>query len=172
MDWEARVLLWLHSWSSPTLDTVFLLSHDLGGFGFGAALVLLACGWHLLRRRPRPALIWLLVGLVTLLLQWQLKLLFLRPRPLLWLRLIDLADPAWPSGHALSTATFFSLLAAHASQRWPARAWLAWAVAVAGILYVGVGRLYLGVHWPTDVLGGWLLGAAQALLAWRLMKPR
>jgi undecaprenyl-diphosphatase len=171
MGWEAAVLLRLRSWSSPALDTVFLLSHELGNFGFGTALVLLVCGWHLLQRRPRAALVWFVAGLSTLLLQWQLKLLILRPRPRLWPWLIDVGDPAWPSGHALSTATFFSLLAAHVGQRWPARAWLAWVVAVALVLYVGVGRLYLGVHWPTDVVGGWLLGAVQALLAWRLMKP-
>ncbi len=62
--------------------------------------------------------------------------------------------PAFPSGHAQSAATFWGLVAAVAR-----RGWVTW-TAVAAIFVVGATRVYLGVHWPIDVAGGWALGAA------------
>lgn len=170
MGWERSLLLSIHEAAGPLLDAVFLLSHQLGTLQFGMALVLAMTFWHAHRGERRAALAWLLVGISTGLLQWQLKEIFGRPRPRLWPWLMEPQGAAWPSGHALSTATFFPLLAWQAAQRWPARAVAAWGAAVALVLYVGFGRLYLGVHWPTDVLGGWMMGAAQTLVALRFMR--
>ncbi len=170
MAWEKGVLLSIHAAAHPFLDALFLFSHQVGTIQFGIVLVLLMTLWHAARRDRRAALVWLVVGVLTALLQSQLKSFFGRPRPELWPRLIQPVGEAWPSGHALSTATFFPLLAWHAAARWPRRAVLAWSVAAALVLYVGVGRLYLGVHWPTDVLGGWLIALPQVLVAVRLMR--
>lgn len=171
MSWERDLLLAIRQAQGPLLDTAFLLSHELGTIQFGVALVLALVLAHAARGERRAALLWLLVGLSTALLQWQLKEIVGRPRPQLWPWLQQPSGAAWPSGHALSTATFFPLLAWQAARRWPAHASAAWATALALVAFVGVGRLYLGVHWPTDVLGGWLLGAAQAAVALRFLRP-
>lgn len=171
MSWERALLLAIHSAAGPALDALFLFSHQLGTIQFGAALVLGMAGVHAARGERRAALVWLLTGVVTALLQWQLKELVARPRPQLWPWLQQPQGAAWPSGHALSTATFFPLLAWQAAQRWPGRRLAAFGLAAALVFYVGFGRLYLGVHWPTDVLAGWLLGAAQAALAVRFLTP-
>lgn len=170
MAWERRLLLQLHEMASPLLDAVFLASHELGTIQFGVALVLAMTLWHWARGERRAALTWLVVGVATGLLQWLLKDLLGRPRPRLWPWPLEPQGAAWPSGHALSTATFFPLLAWEAARRWPGHAVAAWSSAIVLVAWVGFGRLYLGVHWPTDVVGGWAIGAVQAVLAGRLMR--
>ena len=60
---------------------------------------------------------------------------------------------AFPSGHAQGAAVFWGMIAWQIKRVW------AWLVAVALIALIGISRLYLGVHWPIDVLGGWAIGA-------------
>lgn len=99
-----------------------------------------------------------------------------RARPDLWPRLgawPPLEGPgghSFPSGHALASATFYPLLAAELARRRPELKGLAYACGVGLPAFIGVGRLYLGVHWPSDVLAGWTLGALQALLATRALR--
>ena len=162
---EARVLLWIHGLASPVLDSVFYVSHIVGGLHFCAALVVAAGLWHLLRGERRLALAWLVLGLSTLALQGTLKPIFGRPRPELWPWFVHPTGLAFPSGHALASATFYPFLGWVVSvrRRAPLRLW--WLPGIAVALFVGGGRLYLGVHWPSDVLAGWALGAAQTGLA-------
>jgi len=75
---------------------------------------------------------------------------------------------SFPSGHAfLSAVTFLTLGALLARvQREPGLKAYMLGVAIALTIVVGLSRLYLGVHWPTDVLAGWCAGAAWAILCW------
>ncbi|GAA3723366.1 phosphatase PAP2 family protein [Gordonia hankookensis] len=91
-----------------------------------------------------------------------LKHLFARPRPPIADRLLDIDTYSFPSGHAMMSTVVFGLLAvaAYRLSAWvrahPAVLLIApiWAIAI------GCSRVYLGVHWTTDVLAGWLIGAA------------
>ena len=148
---------------------LFRFSHELGTLRFSAVLVLAAMAWHWLRGERREALAWLVVGFTTLALYLSLKPLFARPRPDLWPRLVGGSDFSFPSGHALASAAFYPLLA-WATLRLRRVAFVL--VSVGLPLFVGFGRLYLGVHWPTDVLAGWTLGAAQAAMAIRWIRQR
>ena len=114
----------------------------------------------------------LALGLSTFFLQYGLKLLVDRARPELWPRLLAVGSAAFPSGHALAAATFYPALAWLLSEGRPGGRRVLMGLAVLIALYVGVGRLYLGVHWPTDVLGGWLLGATQTALGLRWLQWR
>lgn len=105
------------------------------------------------------------------------KALFDRPRPDLVAHLVDVRSPSFPSGHATYAAvawlTFGALLARTQRRRTLRLYVLGCAVFIA--VLVGFSRVYLGVHYPTDVLAGWCLGAAWAtacFLAARLVAER
>lgn len=168
---EAELLQALHAHASPPLDLIFLISHYLGSLFFVVALVVTVAGLLAVFGKRRWALIWVLTGLSTAALNYGLKPAFGRVRPALWVGPVSHTSFAFPSGHALSAATFFPMLAAMAAARWPQQRRLLLAVGIGFTFYVGFGRLYLGVHWPTDVLAGWTLGAVQATLAIRAMRP-
>lgn len=98
-----------------------------------------------------------------------LKAAFDRARPDLITHLDHVSNASYPSGHAANTAVLYLLLAGLAPPRWRASFW---ALAAAMIVLNGLSRIMLGVHWPTDIVGGTMLGAAFALLgAWWIRPP-
>jgi Membrane-associated phospholipid phosphatase len=93
---------------------------------------------------------------------------FDRERPDAALRAVEVMNPSFPSGHAMLSAVVFltiGVLSAHFARQKRVKLYVVSAAAVATLL-VGLTRIYLGVHWPSDVLAGWSLGAAWALSCW------
>jgi undecaprenyl-diphosphatase len=140
----------------------------LGGFGVLVLVTLLATGFLLLQKKWWDALMLLVATLGGTAISEGLKVGFARPRPDLVAHAVDVTSMSFPSGHAmLSAVTYLTLgamLARTQTQR-RSRAYMLGA-AVLITLIIGMSRIYLGVHWPTDVLAGWCLGAAWALLCW------
>jgi undecaprenyl-diphosphatase len=126
--------------------------------------------WFALTGRRREALFAVLVPAGAGGLGELLKQAFARLRPDLVPHAMHAAGWSFPSSHALmSTATFLTLgaLLGLGQERRSVRFYL---LALGGglALVVGTSRVYLGVHWPTDVLAGWLTGGAWAALCWRV----
>ena len=149
----------------------------LGGFGVLALVTVLAAGFLLTQKKWLDAAMLLIATVGGTAISEGLKVGFSRPRPDLVAHAVDVTSMSFPSGHAmLSAVTYLTLgamLARTQSQR-RARAYILGA-AVLLTLIIGASRIYLGVHWPTDVLAGWCLGAAWALLCWfaaTLLAPR
>lgn len=99
-----------------------------------------------------------------------LKLGFARPRPDLVAHLAEVQSASFPSGHAMISAIAYLTLGVlltrvHEKRR---TKFLVMTYAVTLTLLIGLSRIYLGVHWPTDVLAGWALGAAWSSLWWLL----
>ncbi|WP_158035425.1 phosphatase PAP2 family protein [Herbaspirillum camelliae] len=90
-----------------------------------------------------------------------LKEYFLRPRPALWDTLVSEASYSFPSGHSMHTMVLLVSLG-FVMQEEVKRAW--WISAALFVFLVGFSRIYLGVHYPSDVLGGWFAGIAWAAL--------
>lgn len=97
-----------------------------------------------------------------------LKLLVNRPRPEIVSHLTQVSTLSFPSGHATMSAVTYLTLGLLAARFLPRRAAKIYVVALAVVLtfLIGVSRLYLGVHWPSDVMAGWCAGFAWASLCW------
>ena len=138
----------------------------LGGFTLlwllgGAALVLMAYT----RRRAEAA--WLGASLVgASLLNTLLKLYLHRPRPQVVPHLAAVANASFPSGHAMISAAIYLTIGAMLAetQRQVAARTFIMAFAGALVLMIGCSRVYLGVHWPSDVLAGWCFGGVWAVV--------
>jgi undecaprenyl-diphosphatase len=139
----------------------------LGGFSVLTLVVAVSIVMLLLHRRRFQALVFGAAVLVGQLLAQLTKHLVGRNRPDLVPHLDQVYSSSFPSGHsAMSPIVFFTLagiLAAGEPNR--AAKTLLLGLAAALVLCVGASRVYLGVHWPTDVLAGWAMGTAVALVA-------
>lgn len=144
----------------------------LGGVGVLTLIGLGALGYLMLSRRYRTALFTLAAVSGGLLLSTLLKLGFSRPRPELVSHGAEVYTASFPSGHSMMAAVTYLTLAALLTRIQPNLRLKAYLMLVAVIvtLIVGVSRVYLGVHWPTDVLAGWTAGAAWAALCWLLAR--
>jgi len=141
---------------------------SLGSTTVLGIIVILVCGLFLSFRRWREAAMLLLASGGGLAITTVLKDLFQRDRPPAILHAVRAINASFPSGHAALSATVFltlGALIAHFAERRRVRIY-ALAAAVILSLLVGCSRVYLGVHWPTDVLAGWCIGAAWALVWW------
>ncbi|UFN49622.1 phosphatase PAP2 family protein [Roseomonas sp. OT10] len=145
-------------------DMTALGSHLILG---GATLA--AAGYLLLSRQRAAAWLVLLSVGGGMLLSSLLKSGFERPRPDLVPHAVAVYTASFPSGHAmLSAVTYLTLgaLLMRVQRRRRLKVYIL-CLAVATTLLVGASRIYLGVHWPSDVLAGWCVGAAWALLCWQ-----
>ena len=99
-----------------------------------------------------------------------LKLGIDRPRPDLVAHLVEVSTASFPSGHAMLSAVIYLTLGALLSRVEAPRRVKIYVLTVAVLLtfLIGLSRIYLGVHWPTDVLAGWCAGSAWAMLCWRV----
>ena len=121
----------------------------------------------------RPAVAWLMLGAVLggVAVNNLLKYAFARPRPDFVTHAARVFTTRFPSGHAALSAITYLTVGALLARIHPSLAIRIYlmAVAVFLILLIGMSRIYLGVHYPSDVLGGWCIGAAWAMGCWVLM---
>lgn len=139
----------------------------LGGFTVLLLVSVFATAMLLLHGRRRQALVFAAVVILTQAASEVLKLLIDRPRPSLVTHYDIVYSSSFPSGHATMSPVVYLTLAAVLAAGAPSRRIkvLLLGSAAALVAAIGVTRVYLGVHWPTDVLAGWALGSSIALAA-------
>lgn len=150
----------------PWLEQAALDITALGGTTVLALLTLATLGFLLMVRKRGAAILVTFSVVGGALLSSLLKSGFDRPRPDLVPHAVEVSSASFPSGHAmLATVTYLTLAALLVQVQENRRVQLyllAWGLTLS--VLVGASRIYLGVHWPTDVLAGWCLGSAWALL--------
>lgn len=184
-DFDMTVLQTLHPDAANPSDPMgpFWLDHAaadltaLGSVSVLATIALLVGGFLVLQRKRLEAAIIAVAFVGGLTLSQSLKGFFDRERPPEIYRASEILNASFPSGHALLSAVVFLTLGAMLAQAAKGRALRIYVMSVAIILVliVGLTRIYLGVHWTTDVLAGWSAGAAWATACWlagRWLKQR
>jgi undecaprenyl-diphosphatase len=143
----------------------------LGGTAVLTLGVLAVTGFLALTRKTHAAITVLVSVVSGMVLSQAIKWAYARPRPELVPHGMETYSASFPSGHSMMAAVVYltlgALLARHQAQ--PRMRVYVLLVAVLLTVLVGISRVYLGVHWPTDVLAGWCLGAAWAILCWFAM---
>jgi membrane-associated phospholipid phosphatase len=165
--WERNMLRWFHAWTLPSWLDAVVLQIPLTGTNLTILPLTLAIGWWLWKRNHRGiiALQLLVVTTGSLSLNPTMKYLLGRDRPDLFPRRGMYNWASYPSGHAILTIALYTtvalLLYRSRGWRWPFLA------AVAVFLANAYSRLYLAVHWPTDLVGGLLIGIVWLIGTWR-----
>jgi undecaprenyl-diphosphatase len=147
------------------------MMRDFSGLGSTAVLTILTAAvvaYLLLAGKRRAGLVVFLSVGSGQLLSTVLKLFFERARPDLVPHATVVYTSSFPSGHSTMSAVVYLTLGALLARVEARRRVRVYLVVLGAVLtfLVGVSRIYLGVHWPTDVIGGWTIGAAWALLWW------
>lgn len=157
---DEQISRWVHSNAHPVLDQT-MLSITHGGDPLPLFTMTLVFALLLLWRyeQRRVAITYALAAFTSFILNAWLKTVFDRSRPQLWQQIIPLPrDASFPSGHAMISMTVYGLaawfLAEHFTQ-WRKTILLGLGLF---ILLIGSSRVYLGVHWPSDVLAGFIVG--------------
>jgi undecaprenyl-diphosphatase len=152
----------------PWLQSALLDLTSLGSPVILGLVVLSVVGFLLLQTRYRTALFVLMTSTSAWVVNYALKNLFERARPTAVPHLRDVSSPSFPSGHALTSAVVYLTLGAvlmHVSKGRITKIYCL-ASAMMLTLLAGISRVCLGVHYPTDVIAGWIVGLFWASLCW------
>lgn len=159
---DQALLAWLYSGNQPWFRTVAGLATLAGEWQSLVGIVAAGALWLLLKGRSREALLFALVTLSGRLAILAQKIAVGRMRPDQEEHLVVVRSLSFPSAHTANSMIVFLSFALIAAP--PRHRAAAVAAALAGTLIVGLSRPMLGVHWPSDVLGGWAFGAAWVML--------
>jgi len=156
---DQAVREWVHRYASPAMtramNAISLLGYNILIVELVIALVVFA------KLRWRRAAVWLSVAMVgSLVLDLTLKYIYHRTRPTAYFGTAP-HSYSFPSGHAMCSFCFYGVLAGLLSARTKPLGWrlLIWFSAAALVIAIGLSRIYLGVHYPSDVVAGYLAAA-------------
>lgn len=171
-DWPSDLAL--YRWLYVRADSP--LARDAIAFteiGWGVVLVILtlaAAAYLVVRRKRRAALLLIMVFTGRFLIELQ-KVIIDRPRPGVSPHLVAVNSYSFPSSHAANSMITFLAIALLLPVRQRNRA-IAVGIGLAFALQVGLSRVMLGVHWPSDVIGGWAFGLLWVMICMRLASVR
>jgi undecaprenyl-diphosphatase len=168
LDWDVSILMAVHATAQARLDAIAATLTDFATV-WGVAPVSIVLPFVLLYQRRWRSLIYFMITMLGCgVINVVAKLLLHRVRPSLW-DYPALSDFSFPSGHAMSSMI---LVAALVVLSWGSR-WCSWIAALGSVFVIAIGwtRLYLGVHYPSDIVAGWMVAIAWAVGMSLVVKP-
>lgn len=162
-DFDTQLMRYVHQFTNPILDQVAITLSYMGGMPAAILLLLVLVGHSAYTKsRNIPFILISMIGATSI--SWLLKVLVDRTRPMLWPRLVQDYGASFPSGHSVYAAGFACIFIV---LYWRTK----WRFAVSGLALtwmfcMGLSRVYLGVHYPSDVLAGWALGWGWVFLVY------
>lgn len=168
---DVNIMEYIHNNTNPIILSLMKFISFIGSERFLFPAVTMAIAYTLVKKRYYISKLLLLSTLGSYLLNYLLKQIFHRTRPIEYF-LVNQGGLSFPSGHSMVTMTFYSTLAFLLAKKVDnnRKKRLIHIIAFVMICLMGISRLYLGVHWPTDVIGGFLAGYIFYYLSIRLVK--
>ncbi|PZO15114.1 MAG: phosphatase PAP2 family protein [Leptolyngbya foveolarum] len=155
---DETILLHIRRFANPLLDKVMVFITNIGDPHTVVPLTVIAFVFLLVNRQRLAATFFAINAAGGVALSYFLKLAFSKPRPQLWNSAIEEVTYSYPSGHALGSMVIYGFLSYVLAKMYPRYSAAIYTFAVLMIVSIGFSRLYLGVHWPTDILGGYGIG--------------
>lgn len=155
---DTQILQSIRRLHTPLLDQIMV---GITFLGQPSVLVILSLSlgiWLLFQRRRLEATTLAIAALGAAGLNYWLKELFARDRPALWDRVVDVRYYSFPSGHAMVSVVMYGLIGYLLAKIFPRWRGLIFILTVLLVVAIGFSRLYLGVHWPTDIAAGYAAG--------------
>jgi len=157
---DRSVSLFVHALANPVLDLLMNMFSFIGSFPTQACVAVGVLTWCWIRKDRAAVVALLAVVALDETLNRILKNIFDRPRPTMFEEIATLHSYSFPSGHAMAAVANYGMMAIVVGRLVPpAKDWVYGGAVVLGLL-IGLSRIYLGVHWVTDVLAGYAAGAA------------
>jgi undecaprenyl-diphosphatase len=176
-DWAVQTLIKFHGPQYKMLEEIGRDITALGGIAVMMLTTLAVAGFVAILRNYRAMWLVIVATVGGLVLSSVLKYFVDRPRPNFGSQLSNVYTTSFPSGHSMMAAVVYltlgSLLASIVQRKRLKLYILLWALLVTAL--VGISRVYMGVHWPSDVLAGWTAGLVWAILCWlaaRMLRRR
>ena len=170
LPFDTAVLNLVHGMSNYFLDTFMPIATDIGGVVGVVAITLIMTALFVYKNEQRRALMVSITVAGAAGINLILKSVFERARPDLWETLVREPGFSFPSSHAMASAALgAAIVVALWDSRWR---WWAFTAATFYIVFVGFSRLYLGVHYPTDILAGWLVSGGWVMAVALMFRSR
>jgi membrane-associated phospholipid phosphatase len=155
---DRSILIWIHQFANPQLDLVMLFFTSLGNPSTVVTIFMITIAWLIMKRRYSDGIRFAIVCVGGVIINQEMKLFFAKPRPELWLRLITDPSFSFPSGHATGSIIIYGFLAYILAKELQYYQRFIYTCASIIIIAIGFSRLYLGVHYPTDIIAGYGIG--------------
>ena len=169
-DLDIRIEMWMHRTLDSKVGDVWAYTASFVGSNVFLIPMLALVAWLCVRRRRYEAVVVLAIDAAAVMLgNIALKHVFERERPHLFDKLAIPTDYSFPSGHSMSAVGVWGVIAAVVIHLYPRHRTAVIATAIPLILSIGLSRIYFGVHWPFDVLGGFLAGTPPLLVSVHLL---
>lgn len=150
---DLQIVVWMSQQHSSTLNIISSTLSTVGGMLFVLFLTTIWCLYQVWYKKYQHV-VFIALGLVgSIAIVWLLKYLVSRPRPPEMYHLVESYGASFPSAHSMYAATL-GCLPIYLSRKHPQHH-IIWFCAVLWLVIMGLSRVYLGVHFPSDVLAGW-----------------